>query len=71
MKNSSIAMILGIIGGLVFLMIPTIGILMHPGTYSGNAIMIGYVGGFIVAAIICMIVYTISFFILKHFRKGK
>lgn len=71
MKNSSISIILGIIGGLIFLLIPTIDIIMHPSKYSGNAIMFGYIAGFFVAIIIFAIVSGVSFIILNFFRKGK
>lgn len=71
MKNSTLAMILGTVGGIIFLIIPTIDILTHPGKHDGNAIFFGYCAGFFAATIISMIVFAISYFILKQFRKGK
>lgn len=66
-----ISLIVAAIPSVIFLLIPTISVMINPSGYDGNAIAIGLTAGFFVALFLFMVVFGLSMLILNKFRKNK
>lgn len=71
MSNVKISLIIAIIPPVIFLLIPTIDILLNPGKYDGNAIGFGYLAGSVVAVLGFLLLFALSMLALKFLRKNK